>query len=205
MDEERADGGSKPLPLEYGRPERNNREARLVTILTIVSAVALCVIAVKLLISFVGPSISGTRETAQRINCAANLRQIGQAMRLYANDHEGQYPDALEGLLEEEIGTALFTCPDTTDTPAAGPTTRAIGASLATPGHVSYVYLGKGLTDKCPPATVLLYEPLANHNHAGSNVLFGDGHVNFIPAATMQKILAELAAGQNPPPSAKGQ
>jgi len=33
-----------------------------------------------------------SRETANRVKCASNLRQIGQAMLLYANDHRGQYP-----------------------------------------------------------------------------------------------------------------
>ena len=37
-------------------------------------------------------SRGGNRETANRVKCASNLRQIGQAMLLYANDHNGAYP-----------------------------------------------------------------------------------------------------------------
>ena len=37
-------------------------------------------------------SRGGNRETANRIKCASNLRQIGQALLLYANDHGGAYP-----------------------------------------------------------------------------------------------------------------
>ena len=33
-----------------------------------------------------------SRETANRVKCASNLRQIGQAMLLYANDHRGAWP-----------------------------------------------------------------------------------------------------------------
>jgi len=33
-----------------------------------------------------------SRETANRVKCASNLRQIGQAMLLYANDNGGHYP-----------------------------------------------------------------------------------------------------------------
>ena len=37
-------------------------------------------------------SRGGSRETANRVKCASNLRQIGQALLLYANDHQGAYP-----------------------------------------------------------------------------------------------------------------
>ena len=37
-------------------------------------------------------SIYKARETANRIKCASNLRQIGQAMLLYANENNNQYP-----------------------------------------------------------------------------------------------------------------
>ncbi len=123
---------------------------------------------------------------------------------LYANDHGGKYPDAVEGLLEEGIGTEAFICPSTIDTRATGATTQAIVAEWATPGCFSYIYLGKGFTDKCSTDTVLMYEPLSNHDGDGSNVLFGDGHVRFVQAITMKKIIAELTAGQNPPPLGKG-
>ncbi|MEA2708567.1 MAG: hypothetical protein QOF78_1168 [Phycisphaerales bacterium] len=37
-------------------------------------------------------SRSGSRETANRVKCASNLRQIGQALLLYANDNRGTHP-----------------------------------------------------------------------------------------------------------------
>lgn len=37
------------------------------------------------------PAISGMRERSQTAACAANLHQIGVAMLLYANEHQGQY------------------------------------------------------------------------------------------------------------------
>ena len=45
-----------------------------------------------LLGSFLLPSLCRSRETANRVKCASNLRQIGQAMLLYANDNGGHYP-----------------------------------------------------------------------------------------------------------------
>jgi prepilin-type processing-associated H-X9-DG protein len=47
---------------------------------------------IALLISILLPSLNRARETANRVKCASNLRQIGQAILLYANDNNGSYP-----------------------------------------------------------------------------------------------------------------
>lgn len=41
------------------------------------------------------------RETSDRIKCASNLRQIGQAMLLYSNENRGAYPRAIARLHEK--------------------------------------------------------------------------------------------------------
>lgn len=38
----------------------------------------------------------GQREKARRINCAANLKQIGMACRMYADDYAGEFPPTLQ-------------------------------------------------------------------------------------------------------------
>src|SRR4051812_7690860 len=43
-------------------------------------------------IAFLTPSLCRSRETANRVKCASNLRQIGQAILLYSNDNRGAYP-----------------------------------------------------------------------------------------------------------------
>jgi len=40
--------------------------------------------------------------------------------------------------------------------------------------------------------TVLLYEPLANHDNDGMNILFGDGHVEFVHPAEARRLIASL-------------
>ena len=47
---------------------------------------------IALLISILLPSLNRARETANRVKCASNLRQIGQAILLYSNENKGLYP-----------------------------------------------------------------------------------------------------------------
>jgi prepilin-type processing-associated H-X9-DG protein len=47
---------------------------------------------IALLISILLPSLNRAREMANRVKCASNLRQIGQAILLYSNENNGAYP-----------------------------------------------------------------------------------------------------------------
>jgi prepilin-type processing-associated H-X9-DG protein len=148
------------------------------------------------------PYMGRPSEAAQRVKCGSNLRQIGQAIALFAHANGGSFtPDFETLLLSEDITFEVMVCPSSGDTKAPGPTTRStIGNLRGKPGHCSYVYAGRGLTTATVTAAhVVAYEPPTNHGGDGMNVLFGDGHVEFLNRAESKYVLAELKAGYNPP------
>ena len=57
----------------------------LVELLVVIGIIAL-------LISILLPSLNRARETANRVKCASNLKQVGQAILLYSNENRNAYP-----------------------------------------------------------------------------------------------------------------
>jgi prepilin-type processing-associated H-X9-DG protein len=155
-----------------------------------------------MLISVMLPSLCRSRETANRVKCAANLRAIGQAIGLYAQSHGGQYPTMLAVLpATEEITADVMVCPSSNDERSEGIDTAAVVAELTAAetnatDHkhcMSYVYAGRALTQQTATSTtVVAYEPLTNHDGDGMNVLFGDGHVEFVSKQDWPEIAGDV-------------
>lgn len=183
------------VPLEYASPSASRPWVRRAAYATVVAVVLVLLTAVLL------PSLNRSSDHPAYIRCSSNLRSIGQAVQMYANENRGVFPpDFATLLLTQDVTSEVFVCYATNDERAEGPTTQAIADQLSAGGHLSYVYTGKGMTLKSPANAVLAYEPLTNHGN-GMNVLFADGRVNWIDPVQGRKLLAELAAGHNPPPA----
>lgn len=133
------------------------------------------------------------REIANRIKCASNLRQIGEALMIYADTHDHQFPEDLSALLPGgDLYSSTLVCPSSNDDPAIGATTQAVVANLLTPHHCSYVYLGKGLSQPASTDRILAYETLENHQWQGINVLFADMRVEWFDSTQAEVLLAKL-------------
>lgn len=63
----------------------NNRGFTLIELLVVVAIIAV-------LASMATPAVTGALEKGRMAKCMANLRQIGSAVSLYANDHENRFP-----------------------------------------------------------------------------------------------------------------
>jgi len=139
------------------------------------------------------PSLCQPRETANRAKCASNLHQIGLAISLYAGEHGGQYPDSFATIMtSEQLSPAVFVCPSSNDEAAEGDSPTAVAANLTKPHHLSYVYLGNGLsTATVKKDMVIVYELPENHQGDGMNLLFGDGHAEWVQMARAKQLIAK--------------
>ncbi len=146
--------------------------------------------------TFFLPSLNKEPNTTPRVKSASNLRQIGQAILLYTNDYNGQYPDSFGTiLLNEDITSAVFVSPLRSETPADGPTTQAVADQLSDASHLSYVYLGRGFTPKTATANDVVAYELPGEPNGGANILFGDGHVEYDDGNVMTKIVGRAMSG----------
>ncbi len=115
----------------------------------------------------------GAREKAQRLNDAANLKQIGLALRMYSSDHQEKFPDNLAELWEQNYlshGKVFISPRSDTEPPETAAELRA--------GQTDYIYFGKGGTED----VIGSQDPIAVtkpgiFSDGFVNVLYGDGHV----------------------------
>jgi prepilin-type processing-associated H-X9-DG protein len=131
------------------------------------------------------------RRQAQVVACMANLRQIGLGMMVYANANNGFFPASLDALPAVGVPAGkAYECPACAGDQAKPPVT----VGTVVPSH--YVFaLPLTRVHVATPASamVLAYEPLTNHDGRGINVLFADGHAEWLSGPAATAVLATVA------------
>lgn len=144
------------------------------------------------------PVLGKARESARKTQCASNLKQIGLALNMFANDNGEQFPGyslstttpATElnslGLLYNQYITdrKIFRCPSDSGVKEEN-NLGLTGSTTCTVSTCSYGY-DDNHTAADDPGVVLAADTRGsgtansdNHNLAGQNVLYLDGHVEW--------------------------
>jgi len=157
---------------------------------------------------------TGRNEVSRKERCRQNLEKIYLSLQIYANEHQGRFPERPGALTSEEpldllvprynSDALLFTCP------GRPPTEKPAGDSLVQRGVGYAYYMGRRLSN----SQVLVSDeqvdttaktvgqavfsstgqaPGNNHGTGGGNFLFGDGHLEEGPARAVFPL--DLAPG----------
>jgi prepilin-type processing-associated H-X9-DG protein len=151
-----------------------------------IAGMALPVVAVPIIIlmaAIMMPALSRTKGLAQRLVCGTNMKGLGTAMMVYANDYDRKFPTAdqwCDLLIEHaDVDPRSFRCkPRSSEAFSYGFNENLDGLT----------------TDDVSPDTVVLFEIVGGRNVAGGpellvterhwsegcNILFADGHAAFV-------------------------
>ena len=180
------------------RIPRFNKGFTLIELLVVIAIIGI-------LAGILLPVLSRARESARKTQCMSNIKQIGMGLIMYANENNETFPTDTTGamaslnlLYDTYISdNKVFNCPsDTTVTAAtnAGMSVYVAGGSAEafTSAQCSYGYDSShtqaddadvALVADRPPSGAGLPDATTstpNHNGIGQNVVYVDGHVEFV-------------------------
>lgn len=135
----------------------------------------------------------GPTSLAMRMACGANLTRLGKTMLIYPNDHGGCYPEPARWcdvlLRSAQVKADHFLCPM-----VKWEWRRQVFPWPIPRNRKCYYAMNPNCEPNSPPDTVLLFEikggwdkfgglgilTVDNHQGGGCNVLFNDGHAEFV-------------------------
>jgi predicted Zn finger-like uncharacterized protein/prepilin-type processing-associated H-X9-DG protein len=139
------------------------------------------------------------REEAMRIQAMSDLRQIGQAIFMYASQNHSQFPPDFGVIyLQGNVPGTVFINPSTGNAlPGNWSSMNSAAQAKWISANSDYSYDASTF----PPMTQIPQASMAvmaheafNHNGAGSSALFVDGHVEFLTPAALQQALSRRSA-----------
>jgi prepilin-type processing-associated H-X9-DG protein len=146
-----------------------------------------------MMVSIMLPALNRAREQANRVKSASNLRQIGLASLMYANTQKDGAlpPDMATMLKQEDLSVYIFTNPRRNDgvPPDIARGTQDQQAAWVDQ-NADYVYFGRGKKNTMGSDEVLAAEKPETLTD-GVNILFGDGHVEFIEMSRAVEMIAK--------------
>jgi len=177
---------------ESKKPKRKNLSP-LTILVVVVLAVALW--------GLLTPSFSHPPVYQHQIQCTSNLKKIGAAIFIYANDNDGQFPPDLYTLVEQGSipnDAKLFHCPCIRKEVPLAMSTFADRSAFRT----DYWYY-PGYSEDNPPSTQttetgIVTDKLGNHDAhplGTGTILFADGHAQLFRGKEWYK-----NSGQAEPP-----
>lgn len=141
--------------------------------------------------------------------CAANLAGNATALGIYAKEHGGQYPLDVDALVTGNLAHPWqLMCPDSEASVKYGGAcndynnSRLLTREIHEAIHSCYVYIARQSAGD-DPRNVLMCDKKGNHGGRGGNVLFADGHTEWVkPYSKVEQLVAQtkerLAAGTRP-------
>ncbi len=124
------------------------------------------------------PSLGTAKVTADRVRSGNNLREIGQAMLVYSNEHQGKMPPDFATLIKaQNLKAELFQSPFGDGKPE---------------GDYKYLYVD-GMTNATPADVVIAYDATEFEKGDGTWMLYTDGHSEWLEKDGVTMALAKAA------------
>jgi prepilin-type processing-associated H-X9-DG protein len=145
------------------------------------------------------PIMERNQIRATQDRCAANVRQIGALLLMYANQHDGQLPPDLGTLASvSDVSPMTFICPNADkELPENWGDMPKDQQAEWINRNVSYAYIGAGVSTKdANGQRIILHDRENRHNGAGMNVLRLDGSVQFLPVRQAKQMLRVQKQGK---------